>query len=82
MHGKVDPSITSLKKTIIYYIGVVRCSASFMVAIDNGKSCKCLIRRAIFSIRTRTYAAVNNIIQCNNIVQSDTLRQQFDVSGI
>ena len=80
MHGKVHPPITSLKKTIIYYIGVVRCSTSFMFDINNGKSCKCLIRRAVFSIRT--YAAVNNIIQF--IVQSDiyTLRQHSDVSGI
>ena len=62
----------------------MRCSASFMFAINNVKSCNCLIRRALFSIRTRTYASVNNIIQC--IVQSDNiiyftsaLRRQWNI---
>ena len=60
----------------------MRCSASFMFAINNVKSCKCLIRRAIFSMKTRVYESINNIIQC--IVHSDIyftslLRRQWNI---
>ena len=60
----------------------MRCSANFMFAINNVKSCKCLIRRAIFSMKTRVYASINNIIQC--IVHSDIyftslLRRQWNI---
>ena len=55
---------------ICWHIVKQRITAEWVLLVPSSfKSCKCLIRRAIFSMKTRVYASINNIMQC--IVHSD-----------
>ena len=57
----------------------VRCSASHMFATANVNSCKCVIRKGIFSLMTRIDKSLNPIIQniaISNMYCTSKLRHQ------